>query len=126
MYPGISAVGPGKELPFQGSPDVAFEQLFGSAVSASKEGEKRFLIQKNLFDFMIDDIKKVEKAIPSSEKAKMEAYLNAFEELQVRQSKLVGMKSKIKDCAPQFTNKFSSKVEAVSYTHLTLPTICSV
>jgi hypothetical protein len=113
MYPGISAVGPGKELPFQGSPDVAFEQLFGSAVSASKEGEKRFLIQKNLFDFMIDDIKKVEKAIPSSEKAKMEAYLNAFEELQVRQSKLVGMKSKIKDCAPQFTNKFSSKVEEV-------------
>lgn len=113
MYPGISAVGPGKELPFQGSPDVAFEQLFGSAVSASKEGEKRFHLQKNLFDFMIDDIKKVKKAIPSSEKAKMEAYLNAFEELQVRQSKLVGMKSKIKECAPQFTSKFSSKVEEV-------------
>ncbi len=113
MYPAISAIGPGKELPFQGSPDVAFEQLFGSAVSASKEGDKRFKLQKNLFDFMIDDIKKVEKAIPSSEKAKMDAYLNAFEELQVRQSKLSGMKNKIKESAPPFTDKFTSQVDEV-------------
>ena len=67
MYPGITAVGPGQELPFQGSPDIAYEQLFGSAVSASKRGEKRFRLQKNLFDFMVDDIKKIKKAIPSSE-----------------------------------------------------------
>jgi hypothetical protein len=113
MYPGISAIGPGKELPFQGSPDVAFEQLFGSAVSASKGGEKRFQMQKNLFDFMIDDIKKVEKAIPASEKAKMDAYLHSFEELQVRQSKLVGMKTKIKEHAPPFTDKFKSDVEEI-------------
>lgn len=111
MYPGISAVGPGKELPFQGSPDLAFEQLFGSAVSASKEGEKRFLLQKNLLDFMVEDIKKVEKAIPSTEKIKMDAYLNSFEELQVRHAKLAGMKSKIKDCAPRFTDKFTSLLE---------------
>ena len=38
MYPGISAVGPGQELPFQGSPDIAYEQLFGSAVSSSNGG----------------------------------------------------------------------------------------
>ena len=113
MYPGISAVGPGKELPFQGSPDVAFEQLFGSAVSASKEGERRFKLQKNLFDFMVDDIKKVEKSIPSAEKMKMDAYLNAFEELQMRHSKLVGMKENIKGNAPPFTDKFTSLVEEV-------------
>jgi hypothetical protein len=40
MYPGISAVGPGQELPFQGSPDIAYEQLFGSAVAASSGAEK--------------------------------------------------------------------------------------
>lgn len=113
MYPGISAVGPGKELPFQGSPDVAFEQLFGSSVSASKEGENRFRLQKKLFDFMVDDIKKVEKAIPSAEKMKMDAYLNAFEDLQMRHSKLVGMKENIKGNAPQFTDKFTSLVEEV-------------
>jgi hypothetical protein len=113
MYPAISATGPGKELPFQGSPDVAFQDLFGSAVSASKEGEKRFLLQKNLFDFMISDLKRIEKAIPSSEKPKMEAYLNSFEELQVRQSKLTGMKDKVKQNAPQFTDKFISQAEEV-------------
>ena len=113
MYPGISASAPGKELPFQGSPDLAFEQLFGSAVSASKDGEKRFKLKKNLFDFMIGDIKKIEKAVPSSEKIKLEAYLHAFEELQVRQSKLSGMKDKIKACAPQATDKFTSKLEEV-------------
>ena len=101
MYPGISAVGPGKELPFQGSPDVAFDQLFGSAVSASKDGERRFKLQKNLLDFMVDDIKKVERSIPSAEKMKMDAYLNAFEELQTRHSKLVGMKDNLKGNAPK-------------------------
>jgi hypothetical protein len=113
MYPGISAVGPGKELPFQGSPDLAFEQLFGSAVAASREGEKRFKLQKNLLDFMVDDIKKVEKSIPATEKIKLDAYLNSFEELQVRHTKIEGMKSRIRECAPPFTDKFTSLVEEV-------------
>jgi hypothetical protein len=113
MYPGISAVGPGKELPFQGSPDVAFDQLFGSAVSASKEGERRFKLQKNLLDFMVDDIRKVERSIPSAEKMKMDAYLNAFEELQTRHSKLVGMKDNLKGNAPKLTDKFTSGIEEV-------------
>jgi hypothetical protein len=111
MYPGISAVGPGKELPFQGSPDLAFDQLFGSAVSASTDGEKRFKLQKNLLDFRVDDSKKVEKAIPATEKIKMDAFLNSFEELQIRHSKIAGMKDKIKEHAPPFTSKFTSLVE---------------
>ncbi|MEC8862999.1 MAG: DUF1552 domain-containing protein, partial [Planctomycetota bacterium] len=59
LYPGITAVGANKELPFQGSPDLAFEQLFGSAASASGQGAARFRTQKNLLDFMVDDIKRV-------------------------------------------------------------------
>jgi hypothetical protein len=113
MYPGISAIGPGKELPFQGSPDLAFDQLFGSAVSAANDADKKFKLQKNLLDFMIDDIKKIEKAIPSSERIKLDAYLHSFEELQDRQSKLSGMKYKIKECAPQVTDKFTSQLEEV-------------
>lgn len=113
MYPGITAVAPGKELPFQGSPDVAYEQLFGSAVSASSKSEKRFKLQKNLFDFMVDDIKKVKKAIPSTEHAKMDAYLNSFEELQVRHSKLSSMKKQIAANAPGYSDKFVSTVEEV-------------
>jgi hypothetical protein len=113
MYPGISAVGPNKELPFQGSPDLAFKQLFGSAVSAGNSGGSRFETQKNLLDFMVDDIKKVKKALPSTERDKMDSYLSAFEELQVRHSKLSSMRSQIAEGAPEFTNKFSSSVEEV-------------
>ncbi|MGB0333050.1 MAG: DUF1552 domain-containing protein, partial [Planctomycetota bacterium] len=108
MYPGITAVGPGKELPFQGSPDVAFEQLFGSAVSATESGKKRFRLQRNLFDFMVDDLKKVRKEIPSSERGKLDAYLNSFEELQVRHSRLSGMKRQIKEHAPEYSDKFTA------------------
>ncbi len=113
MYPGITAVAPGKELPFQGSPDVAYEQLFGSAVSANNSSERQFKMQRNLFDFMVSDLKKVKQQIPSSEHGKMDAYLNSFEELQVRHSKLSSMKDQIRDKAPGYTDKFTSKVEEV-------------
>lgn len=113
LYPGITAVGPGKELPFQGSPDVAYEQLFGSAVSATKSGERRFKLQRNLFDFMVEDLKKVRRAIPSSEHDKMDAYLNSFEELQVRHSRLSGMKEQIEENAPKFSDKFTAKPEEI-------------
>jgi hypothetical protein len=113
MYPGITAMAANKELPFQGSPDLAFEQLFGSAVSADGKGERRFKVQANLFDFMVDDIKKLEKTIPTPEKPKLDAYLSAFEELQVRHSRLTGMKGSIQDHAPGFSDKFTSQVEEV-------------
>lgn len=113
LYPGITAVGPNKELPFQGSPDLAFEQLFGSAVSADGQGKTRFRVQKNLLDFMVDDIKKVNRSIPAAERGKLDAYLNAFEELQVRHSRLGQMKGKIEQNAPEFGDKFTSEVEEV-------------
>jgi len=113
MYPGITAIDANKELPFQGSPDRAFEQLFGSAVSSDGKGEQRFKVQANLFDFMVDDIKSIEKTIPSAEKHKLDAYLNAFEELQVRHSRLTNMKGSIQDHAPVLSDKFISEVEEV-------------
>ena len=113
LYPGITATGANKELPFQGSPDLAFEQLFGSAASASGKGQTRFRMQKNLLDFMVDDIRKVNTAVPGPEKEKLNAYLNAFEELQIRHSRLANMKDQIKDNAPEFGDKFTSSVEEV-------------
>ena len=113
LYPGISAVGPNAELPFEGSPDLAYQSLFGSAVSNSKQAAKRYLLQKNLLDFMVDDIKKLDKKLPGTEREKMNHYLNAFEELQVRRSKLAVMKDKIKENAPEFSDKFTSNVAEV-------------
>lgn len=113
LYPGITAVGANKELPFQGSPDLAFEQLFGSAASASGKGQTRFRMQKNLLDFMVEDIRRVNAEIAAPEKRKLDAYLNAFEELQVRHSRLSGMKDQIRGQAPAFGDKFTSQVEEV-------------
>ena len=111
LYPGITAVGPGKELPFQGSPDVAYEQLFGSAVSKSEGGRERFRLQKHLFDFMVDDLKRVRRAVPSSERHKMDAYLSSFEELQVRHRRLAGMKAQLAAHAPTYSEKFTAEPE---------------
>ena len=113
LYPGITAIGANKELPFQGRPDLAFEQLFGSAASASGNGQNRFRIQKNLLDFMVDDIRKVNRTIPSPERGKLDAYLNAFEELQLRHSRLAGMKDRIEKNAPEYNDKFTSGVEEI-------------
>jgi len=113
LYPGITAVGPNAELPFQGSPDLAYQSLFGSAVSNSKLAAKRYALQKNLLDFMVDDIKKIDRKLPGTEKEKMGHYLNAFEELQVRRSKLAVMKDRIRANAPEFTDKFTSTVAEV-------------
>ena len=113
MYPGITAIGANKELPFHGSPDMAFEQLFGSAASASGTGQTRFSVQRNLLDFMVEDLKQVNRAIPAAERDKLDAYLNAFEELQTRHSRLSTMSSTIRENAPQFTDKFTSTVEEV-------------
>lgn len=113
LYPGITATAANKELPFQGSPDLAFEQLFGSAASASGQGQTRFRMQKNLLDFMVDDIRKVNKSIPAPERSKLDAYLNAFEELQMRHTRLTAMKNSIKQNAPEFGDKFTSEVEEI-------------
>lgn len=113
LYPGISASGPNRELPFQGSPDLAWQTLFGSAVCSSDVAEKRYGLQEHLLDFMMDDIKKLNRELPSSEKEKVGHYLHAFEELQVRRSKLAVMQDQVEANAPEFTDKFKSNVAEV-------------
>ncbi len=109
LYPGITASAAGRELPFQASPDIAYQQLFGTATAGSETARKRNKLQSSLLDFMVDDIRKLNKSLPISEREKMGHYLNAFEELQIRRGKLAKMSDQIKRNAPPFTNRFSSK-----------------
>ena len=113
LYPGITAVGQGRELPFQASPDIAYEQLFGSAVANSETAKVRQGLKGNLLDFMVDDIKKLNGTLPGTEREKMGHYLHAFEELQVRREKLAKMGDTIRMHAPPFGEKFTSKVPEV-------------
>lgn len=109
LYPGISAVAKDRELPFQASPDVAYEQLFGSAVSNSERAKMRYGLQSDLLGFMSDDIRKLNRALPAAEREKMGHYLAAFEELKERRTRLAGMSEQIKQAAPAFDENFLSK-----------------
>ncbi len=108
LYPGITAVGPNRELPFQASPDVAHAQLFGSVVGEKDVVERRRKLDGKLLDFMVDDVKRLERTLPSSEKEKLGHYLHAFEELQVRREKLAGMSDRIEQAAPPVDDRFTT------------------
>jgi len=109
LYPGITAVAPGRELPFQASPDVAYQQLFGSAVVNSKTAQTRYELKSNLLDFMVDDIKTLNRTLPGAEREKMGHYLKAFEEFRLRRERLGSMAEQIREHAPEFSDRFRSK-----------------
>ena len=109
VYPGISATDTGIELPYQASPSMAYEQLFGSAVSKSGNAKSRRAVKNNILDFMVKDIRYMEKNLPTAEKEKLERYVNAFEELQTRNEKLQAMKKQIAAGAPELTENYKSQ-----------------
>jgi hypothetical protein len=109
LYPGLSALAPGRELPYQASPDQAFDQLFGSAIG-SKKGRKRYDLETGMLDFLSDDIKQLRNRVPSAEQDKLSHYLLAFEDLQERRQKLLTMTEAIRNGAPKLTEKFSSQL----------------
>lgn len=113
LYPGITASAVGRELPFQASPDIAYQQLFGSAIVNNPKAKTRYDLQENLLDFMVDDIRKLKTTLPATEREKMGHYLQAFEELRLRREKLSTMTEQIKKHAPKFTDRFSSKKPTV-------------
>ena len=108
LYPGLSASGQGRELPFQASSDIAYQQLFGSAVAGDQTAQQRYGLQSNLLDFMVKDLRKLNNTLPATEREKLDHYLNALEELQVRREKLAGMTDRIKQHAPKMSDQFSS------------------
>ena len=113
LYPGITAVGPGRELPFQASPDIAYQQLFGSAIASDQRAQVQYELKSNLLDFMVGDIRKLNRALPATEREKMGHYLNAFEELRVRRERLTSMTEQIRQSAPKFGDRFTSKRPAI-------------
>jgi hypothetical protein len=109
LYPGLSAWGPGREVPYQGDPDQAYHQLFGSAM-ASQEKRLSYDLESDMFDFLSADITRLQSNVPGSEKDKLEHYLKAFEDLQTRRNKLARMKDVIQRGAPELTDKYHSEV----------------
>jgi len=109
VYPYISASGPQKTIPFQASPDIVFEQLFGTVASNDKYSAQKLRSKKDLLHFMADDVKKIQKSLPADEKAKLDHYLDAFEGLKDQDVKIAALRESLEKHVPEFTGKYTSK-----------------
>ncbi|MBM81299.1 MAG: hypothetical protein CMJ78_12010 [Planctomycetaceae bacterium] len=108
-YPVISAAGKNKQLPFQCSPELAYQNLFGSIASGG-DIKKKYQRTGNVLDAMASDIKKLQRSLPAQEREKLGHYLNGFESLRDRRLKLVSMQKVLKENAPEVTDKYTSNV----------------
>ena len=104
-----SASGPGKALPVQCRPDLAFNALFGSVAQGT--GKQQFDAQRNVLDFMVNDVKRLEKSVAGPEREKVDSYLQAFESLRQRQSRINEIQHTLRKHAPEVSDKYTSKVE---------------
>ena len=126
IYPGISALAAGRELPFQASPDQAYDQLFGSA-TGSGEGRKRYALESGMLDFLSEDIRRLRREVPAAEQDKLNHYLTGFEELQERRAKLAAMRDTIRQSAPELTETYESDLGIDRLeSHFTLAASCLI
>ncbi len=105
----VSASGPNKGLPTMCKPDQAYAALFGSAADGAAAQE--FAAKNNVLDFLKDDVKKAEKSVAGAEKEQFQAYLETFETLRDRQSKLNEIKHTLREKGPVVSDKYKSAVE---------------
>lgn len=109
-YPKLSAAGPRKPLPFYADPMLAYTDLFGS-IAVGGQAKASLDVDRNLLDFMAADVRRYQRRLSSSEKEKMEHYLNGFEMLRQRQAQLQEMHRELRVAAPELRDSFTSEVE---------------
>lgn len=105
----VSATAANKGLPTIVNPRLAYSTLFGSAADGAAKQE--FAAKNNLLDFMTDDVKKAERAVAGAEREQFAAYLEAFETLRDRQSRLNEIKHTLREKGPVVSDKYASAVE---------------
>lgn len=105
----VSASGPNKGLPTIVNPNLAYGALFG--IVADGAAAREFTAKNNLLNFLKDDVKKAEKSVAGPEKEQFGAYLEAFETLRDRQSKLNEIKHTLREKGPVASDKYASAVE---------------
>jgi hypothetical protein len=105
----ISALGPDKGLPTMCKPDQAYAALFGSVADGSAKQE--FAAKNNLLDFLRDDVKRAESKLAGQEREQFGAYLESFETLWNRQSRLNEIEHTLREKGPTPSDKYTSAVE---------------
>ena len=99
----ITSAAKGKALPTLLNPVLAHKQFF--AAGAAGGARKQFDVDTNLLDFMADDVKLMQARLDGAEREKLDRYLEAFESMSGRQSKLAAMADRIADAAPTLNDK---------------------
>ena len=105
----ISAWGAGKMLPIMCQPIQAYNALFGSVAEGSAKQE--FLAKNNVLDFLKDDVKAAAANLAGPEREQFGAYLETFETLRHRQSRLNEIQHTLREKGPVTNDKYRSKVE---------------
>lgn len=99
----------GQKLPTQCRPDLAHNMLFGAV--AKGEGKKDFAARTNLLDYIVDDIKRVQTRFGTEDRQKLDQYLQSYESLRDRRSRLVEVSDALRKVAPVPDDKYQSAVE---------------
>lgn len=105
----ISAIGKNKPLPIMVKPDQAMGALFGSV--ADSNAKNAFTAKRNLLDFIREDVKRAENQLAGPEREQLSAYLQTFETLSDRQSRLNEIEATLRQHAPVASDKYTSNVE---------------
>ncbi len=104
----ITAKAAHKSLPIILDPEKAYNAYF--SVAAGGEREKDFHLKRNLLDYVIGDVKRTQKALGGLAGEELDAYLSSYDQLATRQYQLLGSKDKLKKAAPNYDQRFESKV----------------
>ncbi len=105
----ISALEKDRPLPTMCKPDQAYAALFGSVANGAAKEE--FAAKNNLLDFLRRDINKVQGELVGQEREQFEAYLESFETLRNRQSRLNEIEHTLRAKGPAPTDKYTSAIE---------------
>lgn len=109
MVYNCSAVGEGRPLPTICHPELAYGAVFGSVAEGS--ARQQFNSDRNLLDFMVDDVRRAESRLAGSEREKFQRHLEAFEALRSQQSRLNELEHTLREHAPVYSNKYKSDIE---------------
>ncbi|MCA9080865.1 MAG: DUF1552 domain-containing protein, partial [Planctomycetaceae bacterium] len=104
-----SACGPGKKVPTQCRPDLAYQQLFGSVAQGA--AAEAFQAKTNLLDFMVDDVRRLEQRLNAFEREQLGNYLSSYEAMRQRQSMLQERATTLSTHCPPTKDIFFSDVE---------------
>ena len=105
----ISAWGPNRGIPTMCKPDQAYRTMFGSIAEGS--GQQEFAARNHLLDFMRAEVRTAERSLAGPEREQFGAYLETFETLRNRQSRLNEIRHTLRANGPVVTDKYRSAVE---------------